>query len=79
MAPPTPRAQRPEWAEPLPKEFDAFLRPDGTYAPRTAWPAPTYASWYPSPCPDPHDPTGPSVAERIADPDGVTAKRKGPK
>lgn len=62
------KKDRPSWARDLPDEFDKFLNPDGTYEPRTSWPAPTYAHWYPSPCPSPDAPEKPSVAQRIADP-----------
>ena len=51
----------------MPKpEHETLKRKDGTYPPRTCWPAPTYAHWYPSPFPS--EEGGVSTEEKLKTP-----------
>lgn len=52
------KPERPEW--------EKFKRKDGSYPPRTTWPAPTYDHWYPAPFPG--EEGGKSVAEKLENP-----------
>lgn len=47
-------------------DLDKLKRKDGTYPPRTCWPAPTYADWYPSPFPS--EEGGKSMEEKLRTP-----------